>query len=69
MRQSFEKQGQYDDKCTATSVYTDFVVERAIYAILLSAENIGLIHSTLSDINIERMDSSPSAKPYLSSRE
>ena len=49
MRRSFEEQSQCE--CKMKTLYTDFVVERAIDAILLCAEDVGLIDSTVSDMN------------------
>ena len=55
MRRSLEKQCQYDSECTMKTLYADFIIERAIYAILLCTEDIGLIDSTLSNINDEEI--------------
>lgn len=55
MRRSLERQCQYDSECTMKTLYADFIIERAIYAILLCTEDIGLIDSTLSNINDEEI--------------
>ena len=53
MRRSFEEQGQCE--CKMKTLYTDFIVERAIDAILLCTEDVGLIDSTVSDMNDEEI--------------